>query len=217
MTDYPTPSAASTGWRPSVARTAIGAIANDYTPRPWSRRRLICLSANAVASGSGTATVSVPSLSNNYHGFFSALVVQNVDPANAADITVTYSNDTSPPSRGWQSNSLTCSSPERGPTDRVPGLRYGNDDVTGLDSCWRGWISRNAGNRFAASVFRYITRSTTWWTHVLAPAWSSITSGTPLSLAIQHRSASTRSRIGGLTLTWRLGPRRYECRASTPR
>ena len=96
MTDYPALGNSFNGGATINAGTNhIAAIVNDYTPLPLSGGQVNSLfsSDNAVAAGSGSSTVYVPSVSNNYYGFFTALVVQNVDTA-PANVVVTYSNGT---------------------------------------------------------------------------------------------------------------------------
>ena len=65
----------------------VAAVSNTYTP---TASPSLFSSTNAFATGATTAFI--PGLYKNYYGFTSALTVQNMDPTNATNVTVTYAN-----------------------------------------------------------------------------------------------------------------------------
>jgi hypothetical protein len=82
------------------AATAIGGanniavISNNYTPSelvPSAQPDFLFSSVNAIPPFASGTTAFIPGLYRDYYGFFSALLVQNVDTTNA-DILVTYEN-----------------------------------------------------------------------------------------------------------------------------
>jgi hypothetical protein len=76
----------------------VAVVANDYTPSAVQTgdasspniTGYLFSSGNAFAPTSGSATVYAPGLYKGYHGFFSALTIQNVDTV-ATTVTATYS------------------------------------------------------------------------------------------------------------------------------
>lgn len=66
--------------------TDIAGISNVWATAPTNK------TASYNAFTTGTKTLYAPNLMNNYYGFGSAISLQNVDPANTASGTITYSN-----------------------------------------------------------------------------------------------------------------------------
>lgn len=70
------------------AAQPLAVITNQYTP---TITPALFGSTNGFSSSAGTTTAFIPGLYKNYHGFTSALIVQNADSV-AANVTVTYAN-----------------------------------------------------------------------------------------------------------------------------
>lgn len=69
-----------------TSSSAIGGVVNTWSltkPGEYSTFN---------GATTGTTAAILPALYNNYWGFVSSLTVQNLDPTNSADVTVTYSN-----------------------------------------------------------------------------------------------------------------------------
>lgn len=116
----------------------VAVISNTYTPNTSSTQpNYLFSSGNGFSAGSTKAYV--PGLYKYYYGFYSALLIQNVDPSGPANVTVKYSN---------------------GATDSVTNLAYGASKLfftpnnPGLPNGWQGsaTITSTNGKKILATV-----------------------------------------------------------------